>query len=155
MANNKRSLKLTPPTQQTQAPLSITPTKRNIAVGISFFRLNEAYGMKAFCDMRGKIIGERDLFRELDDFRRKASQMNDMIAFLTLYQPHNGQPKTNAFRSAEAERLRENYGFKDFEEARILHIHAKMHGKGETVLWGFVYDNVFELLAIDPKHETI
>ena len=77
-----------------------------------------------------------------------------MTQFLMEYSPHNGQPKRSEFQQQEVKRLKEKYGF-EADEGYIKHIHAKPKGKGETVIWGYIYDNIFEVLAIDTKHQSI
>lgn len=134
-------------------PIEIKKTDKNVVLGMTFISLSGDYGLEKFCRHK-QIISGRNLYDEFKQFQNQARQFSDMRTFINAYSPHNGQPKNHSFQIKESERLKKDYNF-DAEASHIIHIHAKSHGNGKTVIWGYIYDNVFEVLAIDPKHKSI
>lgn len=42
---------------------------------------------------------------------------------------------------------------KGIDATDLVHLHCKANGKGKFVLHGFILDNVFEIVLLDPEHE--
>lgn len=141
-----------PTSEKKKLPIAI-PQNSNIVIGMTFIRLNGKFGLDDFCKLHRKI-SDRDIYDELNAFKNTARKYTEMLEFLKAFSPKNGQPQKSDFQEEEVKRLKNQYDI-DIDSTHIKHIHAKLHGNGETVIWGYTYDNIFEVLAIDPKHESI
>lgn len=142
-----------PKDSEDKLPILPIEPKNGVVLGMTFIRLNGDYGLDVFCKHHKKI-SDRNVFEEFIELQNNVRTFKDMTQFLMEYSPHNGQPKRSEFQQQEVKRLKEKYGF-EADEGYIKHIHAKPKGKGETVIWGYIYDNIFEVLAIDTKHQSI
>ena len=150
--NDKLYNVILPTSEKEKLPITI-PQYNNIVIGMTFIRLNGKYGLDDFCSLHRKI-SDRDIYDEFYAFKNTARKYTEMLEFLKAFSPKNGQPKKSDFQEEEAKRLKVQYDI-DVDIHHIKHVHARPHGNGETVIWGYTYDNIFEILAIDPKHDSI
>lgn len=130
------------------------PQEKPPTLGMTFAKMGGSHGLHEYCELCKKNAGKKAAFDEFDTFRKDMQKCSSMTEFLQQFSSHNGDIKSNDHIDAEAKRLVKDFGYEDARD-NIRHIHLKRGGKGQTIAWGIVFDNVFELLSIDPEHKTI
>ena len=142
-----------PKDSEDKLPILPIEPKNGVVLGMTFIRLNDDYGLDEFCK-KHRSNSNHDVYKEFIELQNNVRKYKDMTQFLIAYSPNNGQTKNSEFQQLEVTRLKNKYGF-EADAGHIKHIHAKPKGKRETVIWGYIYDNIFEVLAIDTEHKSI
>lgn len=134
--------------------IALQKSSGGLAVGMTFFRLSERYGMEEFCSEHRRQLGSRNIFNEFDEFRKGVCQCETVMDMMKQYSSHNGDVDPNDMIKSEAERLTQEFNQEDHTDS-IKHLHAKRGGKGAMIIWGVQIGNVFQVLMIDPNHESV
>ena len=95
-------------------------------------------------------------YKELEALQWAVVKYPTIDSFLQAFAPRHGEIDTsNEILKEELERIQKIFGSPNInnDSIRIRHIHSKARGKGQFTLFGFQYENVFEVLLLDPAHE--
>ena len=127
------------------------PRKRPV-LGMTLLKLSGVYSFGELIKFAKKAPG-KNVAAELFELQKSVYACENIDEFLSRFHTRNGElPDGNKTLKAEIKRIRENFD-KEFNDT-IIHIHSKPKGKGSFTLLGFVYDNVFEILLLDPDHDV-
>lgn len=130
--------------------LNIQIREKRPVLGMTLMKITGAYSLDALCKL-SKKNPDKKIFSELYDLQKQVYSCKNVTEFLSRFHSRNGELRDNAELKAELKRIRGTFD-KEFSD-NIIHIHSKPLGKGQFTLFGFVYDNVFEILLLDPEHE--
>ena len=131
----------------------ISIEEKRPVLGMTLLKITGSYSLDGFSKF-SKKNPDRRIYSELLDLQREMYKCKSMTAFLKRFHTRNGDINVagNKALKEEVVRIRNTFGA-DLEND-IIHIHGKALGKGAFTLFGFVYDNVFEVLLLDPEHEV-
>ena len=115
--------------------------KRKPVLGMTWLKMTGSYSLAQL-----RKNAENDSYKELEHLQKAIRKYDTIEDFLTAFRPHNGEMDPN-----DNETLKN--ALKGMERDNIIHIHCKAHGFGKFTLFGFQYENVFEVLLLDPQHE--
>lgn len=79
------------------------------------------------------------------------SALNNINELVRLYGSKIYTKNTDKISKQIVKSLSDDFPTVDCDE--LIHIHCKKGGKGKFVLHGFVHDNIFEIVLIDPCHD--
>lgn len=140
-------------------PSANLPVKRPV-LGMSLMKITGAYSMQALHDKNADKRRER--YQELERLQRDMATLS-VRDFFERY-PHSGGnlkniPKDKQKILDDAKKEAGNilgYPLFDNDDYQFMHIHTRPNGtKGAFTLFGFQYENVFEILLLDPEHEIL
>ena len=155
MAKNKAK-KLPSPkpalTEKNASPL-INPkeidakVRRKPVLGMTYMKIKGSYSLK---DLSKNA--DENSYEELKSLQEKIREFRSIEDFLDYFSSKHGEisPENNQTVKDEQKRARDITGNQNLT---IRHIHCKARGNGKFVLFGFQYENVFEILLLDPQHE--
>lgn len=130
--------------------LNVQIHEKRPVLGMTLMKITGAYSLEALCKL-SKKNPDRKLMVELQDLQRQMYGCESITAFLSRFHTRYGEFNNNKVLKAELDRIRRTFD-KEFSDS-IIHIHSKPLGKGQFTLFGFVYENVFEVLLFDSEHE--
>lgn len=101
-----------------------------------------------------KKYKDDSVFDELQRFLSDVDKFDSLEKMLTNYTSKNGSKVKNDYVVRLKKEFKKSYpNEKGLLESGIIHIHTKSNGKGEFVIFGVNYENIFYVLAFDPKHK--
>ena len=125
---------------------------RSPCIGFTYLDVNTEFGLKGLFKQYKSQLGNRNLFKELDEFLLAARNYKNIEELITNHISHNKAKSNDEKTRKKANSIKREY---NIETCNIIHIHCKRGGNGEFVLHGFVIQNCFEVLFIDPMHSFI
>lgn len=127
------------------------PEKRPV-LGMTLMKTTGAYSLDGLSKY-SKKHSERQIFSELLALQKEMCRCESITKFLERFHTRNGDidVKSKKALKDEIKRVQDTFGMRLGND--VTHIHSKPLGKGQFTLFGFVYDNVFEVLLLDPEHE--
>lgn len=136
----------------TEPLIDVTIPDKRPVLGMTLMKTTGSFSMDDFSKF-SKKNPDRHIYKELLDLQLEMQKCENMSIFLDRFHTRNRQIDVNSKKALkdEVKRIREVFG-KDLE-SDITHIHSKPIGKGRFTLFGFVYENVFEVLLLDPDHK--
>lgn len=129
----------------------VTIHEKRPVLGMTLIKTTGTYSLDEFSKF-SKKHPERQLFSELLALQKEMYRCENMTRFLERFHTRNGEIDVNSKKALkdEIKRVRDTFGVS--LEKDMIHIHNRPRGKGIFTLFGFVYDNVFEVLLLDPGH---
>ena len=145
-------------TEQNASPLTTVKIALTRPVlGMSLMKITGSYSLQAIHDRNPDK--RRENYRELEHLQRELIKFKTIDDFLEHFTPRHGEvsPENNPDLKKELERVKKLLGSSglDSNSINIRHIHSRAKGKGKFTLFGFQYENVFEILLLDPEHEIL
>ena len=110
--------------------------------------MSKEYGLKGL--LKSEKKSDRDLLKELDDFLIKARQYDNIEELVSAHISHN-HGKNEDKKSKD--KLKHINNAHNVDAKCMIHLHTKTGGNGKFVFHGFVVNNVFEIVWIDPFHK--
>ena len=149
----KKLINVQEPKTGAEPLVDISIEEKRPVLGMTLLKITGAYSLDHFSKF-AKKNPDRQIYSELLDLQQEMYRCKSMSEFLNRFHTRNGEinVSSNTALKQEAVRIRSAFGAE--LENEIKHIHGKALGKGEFTLFGFVYDNVFEVLLLDPEHEV-
>ena len=138
------------PKRSAEPFVDVKVIEKRPVLGMTMLKLKGAYSMDALAKLSKRDAG-RDVYQELQDLQKSMYTYENMSSFMKDYHTKYGEYETasqDALRR-EKKRLRELFAL---DLSGFQHIHTRPRGNGKFTLIGFVYDNVFEVLMLDPEH---
>ena len=93
----------------------------------------------------------------LQAFIYEFSQCKNIQNAIDEYKPKDGPKinyRKNSFVASVMKQFKNNYNEStSFVLDSLYHLHLKRNGKGKFVLFGFLHENMFYVLAFDPEHQ--
>lgn len=125
------------------------PKPKRPVIGITYLQVgNKNYGLKALSNA-DRSRSDRDIYSELEDFIKRASMLDSIETVVKTYHSRNKLKNNDEYSKDIVTLLKESY---NVDATDLIHLHCKANGKGEFVLHGFILENVFEIVLIDPLH---
>ncbi|WP_050636198.1 hypothetical protein [Candidatus Stoquefichus sp. SB1] len=96
------------------------------------------------------------IFDDLQKFLNEIDNCNSLEEMITDYTSPKGSKidDSNRYIKRIIKKFEKAYpNEKGLLESGIIHIHTKKNGKGSFVIFGVNYENIFYILAFDPKHQ--
>ena len=124
--------------------------KQRPSISITFMDVDRDFGLKYLVEKDKKHKGSRQILKEFDSFLRKARRYNSIEEFMHTFTP---KERLNNADQKSKDKMNEIQKLYNIETADMVHIHCCGNGGGEMVLHGFVINNCFEVVWIDPDHE--
>lgn len=91
--------------------------------------------------------------KELQKFVNEFSSNENLESAISTYSGKS-QGVKNGYTKKIVKQLHKNHPkLSGINEDELMHIHAKRNGKGETVYFGFRYENIFNIIYIDSQHD--
>ena len=126
------------------------PKSKRPVIGITYLQVNNKnYGLKALSDT-AKSRSDRNVYSELDEFIKNSAKLPSIEAVVEMYHSHNKLKNSDDYSRDIVKLLEKEY---NVDATDLIHLHCKANGKGEFVLHGFILENVFEIVLIDPLHK--
>lgn len=137
--------KLTRP-QVPQKGNKLTDTKRaertkKPVVGITNIGCTSKYSLKAMAKPPKRLAD----FAELERFIEEFKECESLEVAISRYISYNKGKNTDK----ESRQLVKRLGYQN----EMIHLHAQRGGKGRFVIHGVYFDNIFEILMLDPNHD--
>lgn len=126
------------------------PKPKRPVIGITYLQVcNKDYGLKALSDT-AKMRSDRNIYNELNEFIATSSKLSSIEKVVEMYHSRQKLKNDDEYSKYIVKLLKENY---NVDATDLIHLHCKANGKGEFVLHGFILENVFEIVLIDPLHK--
>lgn len=126
------------------------PKPKRPVIGITYLQVcNKDYGLKALSDT-AKMRSDRNIYSELNEFITASSKLPSIENVVELYHSRKRLKNDDEYSKYIVKLLKGNY---NVDATDLIHLHCKANGKGEFVLHGFILENVFEVVLIDPLHK--
>lgn len=126
------------------------PKPKRPVIGISYLQIgNKNYGLKALSDA-DKSRSDRAIYSELEDFIKDAAKLDSIEEVVKKYHSRYKLKNDDDYSKDIVNLLKNDY---NVDATDLTHLHCKANGKGEFVLHGFILENVFEIVLIDPLHK--
>nr|DAV02256.1 MAG TPA: hypothetical protein [Caudoviricetes sp.] len=125
--------------------------EKRAVIGITYLNLaSNNYNLKHLAEVHNKQRGNKDVFKDLECFIGNVNKEKMTIQKVIEIYHSRYHLKNNDETSREiVKQLKE----KGIDATDLVHLHCKANGKGKFVLHGFILDNVFEIVLLDPEHE--
>ncbi len=131
------------------SPSKLLPGKRPI-VGITYLEvLSGDYSLKRFAKTESKSCGTRQLYNELEEFLIKARSYSAIEELISAHAPKKRIKNSDEKSISKMKEIQRKY---NVETSEMVHLHCKRCGSGAFVLHGFVVNNCFEVVWLDPNH---
>ena len=126
-------------------------SKSKPVLGMTWMRIEGAYSLRDLGKMDRKNP-DGGYYEELRNLQEGIQKYDTLDQFMDAFHTRHGEinPDSNEILKEELKRIRR---LRPIEKENIIHIHCKSRGKGKFTLFGFEYENVFEILLLDPEHE--
>lgn len=126
------------------------PKSKRPVIGITYLQIgNKNYGLKSLSDAV-KSRSDRAIYSELEDFIKDAAKLASIEKVVEKYHSHHKLKNDDKYSKDIVNLLKKDY---NVDATDLTHLHCKANGKGEFVLHGFILENVFEIVLIDPLHQ--
>lgn len=126
------------------------PKSKRPVIGITYLQVcNIDYGLKALSDT-AKTRSDRNVYNELNEFIKTASKLASIEDVVERYHSRKKLKNDDDYSKDIVNLLQKEY---NVDATDLIHLHCKANGKGEFVLHGFILENVFEIVLIDPLHQ--
>lgn len=126
------------------------PKSKRPVIGITYLQVcNKDYGLKALSEA-DKSRSDRNIYNELNEFITTSSTLSSIEEVVKKYHSRNKLKNNDGYSKDIVDSLKKNY---NVDATDLIHLHCKANGKGELVLHGFILENVFEIVLIDPLHQ--
>lgn len=119
-------------------------------LGMTLMKMTGSYSLKDFCKDYNKVP-DRNLIRELEELQEHMNKCKNITEFMNQFHTRYGEIRDSKELRNALRPIKNKFNV-DFE-GNVTHIHTKPNGNGQFTIFGFTYDNVFEILLLDPKHE--
>lgn len=122
---------------------------------ISFQFINGMSGGCLESLYKAQRSGTKAKLLELQKFISEFSECGDISNACKIYSGKSLKiKKTNGYVNKIINKLHQVYPkLTGVVSDELCHIHAKRNGGGETVYFGFTYENIFNIIYIDSKHD--
>lgn len=121
--------------------------KQKPTISITF--MDAGKELKKFADYARKQQGEKDVYKQFEDFLVKVRQFNSIEEVISYFSPKKSIKNSDSESRAKMQELQKNF---NIDTSDMVHIHCCGGGSGQMVLHGFVIHSSFEIVWIDPGH---
>lgn len=126
------------------------PKSKRPVIGITYLQVcNRDYGLKALSEA-DKSRSDRNIYNELNEFITTSSKLSSIEEVVKKYHSRQKLKNNDDYSKDIVNSLKNDY---NVDATDLIHLHCKANGKGEFVLHGFILENVFEIVLIDPLHQ--
>lgn len=138
-------------TTQKLTEVTLPSGKKKPRIGLTFITPDD-YCLNCLHKKQTKGHYAPTLFDELQSFIDGFRKIDSVSNAITRYISHIKGKNSD---KASVEMIKALNAKFDLQIDSIIHLHSKAGGKGEFVIHGFLEDDTFEILWLDPHHEKL
>lgn len=143
------SLERGSPIYDSRSDVSALPKQRP-SISITFMDVGKEFGLAYLVEKDKKHRGSRYIMKEFDAFLQKVRKHKSIEDVMDHFKP---KKKLNNQDKKSIDKMKQIQDEYSIDTSEMAHIHCCGNGGGALVLHGFVINNCFEIVWIDPDHE--